>query len=420
MLKNNILKIGSIMLTACMLISWLSACGSETENTDDTKATEDSTENNNTEDGAALFGSFTQNKVTLRSDISTEYNLDASADISEDTKFNSVILSLTAEDFNENGIYFGDSCDIAFSNGYSLTDVPYYNGYYVKTGDPVIVAYPKNQYVLITNNNRGMWTEAGLSSDITVEITLNTAGKYKATYEALGQDYSIDRNEYDSDIQFANFRALQGGNLKKDLIYRGASPVDNSRNRASYADKLIKENGINCIIDLADSTEDMEGYIASTDFKSDYARSLYESGKTILLSMSSNYDAQSYKESVASGLRHMLKCGGPVYIHCMEGKDRTGFVCLLLEALAGASYEEMCNDYMTTYDNYYKITKENTPERYEAVVSLYFDAFMEYLYGTDDIDVLKSADYTDAAKDYLKACGMSDDEIISVISFMTE
>ena len=112
--------------------------------------------------------------------------------------------------------------------------------------------------------------------------------------------------------------------------------------------------------------------------------------------------------------------GGPAYIHCMEGKDRTGFVCLLLEALVGASYEEMCSDYMTTYENYYKISKTKTPERYNAVVSLYFDSFLEYLYGTDDVNVLKSADYTEAAKGYLADCGMTEQEISQLIELLTQ
>lgn len=37
----------------------------------------------------------------------------------------------------------------------------------------------------------------------------------------------------------------------------------------------------------------------------------------------------------------MMNSQGPVYIHCTEGKERTGFVCVLLEALAGASYDEI-------------------------------------------------------------------------------
>ena len=379
--KKNAFKLLSLLLVLSMLMPTLAACGS---------------------------GDAAQSTPTL------------TASISKDPKFDSAVLSLTADDFSQAGFSFGDSCDVEFSNGYSLTDVPYYNGYYVKTGDPVVVAYPKNEYVLIANNNRDLWTPAELDSSCTVKITRNTAGKYLSTYEALGQSYSTDRSTYESDEAFANFRAMSGGNLKENFIFRGASPVDNSRNRASVADSLLKQNGIQCVLDLADSEIDMEAYLASEDFHSDYTKSLYEQGRVSLLSMSANYDSDAYKASVAQGMRHLLKYGGPAYIHCMEGKDRTGFVCLLLEALVGASYDEMCADYMETYANYYNISKDETPDRYNAVVSLYFDSFMEYLAGTNDAAQLQAADYTDAAKEYLTNCGMTAPEIEQLVTLLSK
>ena len=54
------------------------------------------------------------------------------AKISEDEKFKSVVVDITIEDFNNSGFAFGDSCNVKFSNGYELNDIPYYNGYYVK------------------------------------------------------------------------------------------------------------------------------------------------------------------------------------------------------------------------------------------------------------------------------------------------
>jgi len=107
----------------------------------------------------------------------------------------------------------------------------------------------------------------------------------------------------------------------------------------------------------------------------------------------------------------MIEKEGPVYIHCLEGKDRTGFVCFLLEALAGASYSEMKKDYMLTYKCYYKITEDGTPKKFKAIAELYFDAFAKYLYGTDDMEELITADYTEGAERYLKEGGMSDEDI---------
>ena len=336
------------------------------------------------------------------------------AKIIHDTKFNAATIDITIEEFNNLGFKLGDSCDVSFSNGYTFIDVPYYNGYYVKNGDPVIVSYPSSTNVQFTLNNVGIWDNAELKEEYTVTISLKEEGKYKATQEALGQSYSLLREEYDSDEEFSNFRALKGGNLKDNLLYRGASPVDNSRKRASTTDTLLKSKGVKAIVDLADSKEDMDSYLISDEFNSPYTKSLYENDKIALLDMGSSYTSNAYMEKVATGLRHILNNDGPYYIHCMEGKDRTGFVCCLIEALLGASYEEMCVDYMTTYQNYYKISKTETPEKYQAVVNLYFDAFMETLLSELTND-LKHASYIEGAKSYLKEAGMNDQEIESLI-----
>ncbi len=353
------------------------------------------------------------------------------SNVTKDERFGSAVTELTADALAQAGYEFGDSCDIVFSNGYTLTDVPYFDGYYVKKGAPVLVAYPKDPTVKVASYNSHLWDASGLGDSGTVTITLNTPGKYRSTYEVLSQTYSVDRADYASDEQFCNFRALSGGNLKENFLYRGASPVDDSRNRAAITDSLLEKYGIVDVIDLADRASDMEKYFASDAFSSNYTRGLYESGADVVLGMGADYDASAYKESIAAGMRHLINAGGPAYIHCMEGKDRTGFVCLLVEALAGASYDEMRDDYMTTYANYYGITADGTPEKYNAIVSLYFNAFAQYLYGLEydglsdsdselDASVLASADYVEPARKYLKNCGMTDDEIDQLVKTITK
>ncbi len=337
-------------------------------------------------------------------------------------RYDAAVTDLTTDDFANAGFAFGDSCDVVFSSGYVLTDVPYFDGYYVRKSEPVIVAYPKDPFVDVANNNSPLWSISGLSDGDTVTITLNTPGKYRSTYEALSQTYSVDRADYATDEQFSNFRALRGGNLKDNFLYRGASPVDNSRNRAAITNSLLEQYGITDILDLADTDANMEKYFASSDFSSEYARNLYEQGADVVLGMASDYDASAYKEGVAKGMRHLIANGGPAYIHCMEGKDRTGFVCMLVEALAGASYDEMCADYMTTYANYYGITADGTPERYDAIVSLYFNDLTSYLgtLGGLSEDELKETDYTQSARRYLLSCGMTDDEIDQLVALITK
>ena len=353
-------------------------------------------------------------------DSQQDQAIELTSSVSKDEKYGSVKLSADQSSFDACGYTLGDSVNVEFSNGFTLTDVPYFNGYYVKTGEPVVVAYPGFDYVAITYNNQGMWDQAGLADGDTVTITLCEKGKYLATQEALSQSYPSEREKYDSDEQFVNFRALTGGRLKANYLYRGASPVDNSHGRAAYSDDLLEANRITCVIDLADSADEMQGYFAATGFDSPYVKGLYEQGRVVTLSMSSSYSSDAYKQSVATGMRHLLQYGGPAYIHCMEGKDRTGFVCALVEALAGASYDEMCADYMQTYANYYGITKASNADSYDAIVSLYFDAFIEYLTGAEDGQADKGADYSDAARDYLISAGMSDAEIDQLVALICE
>lgn len=107
----------------------------------------------------------------------------------------------------------------------------------------------------------------------------------------------------------------------------------------------------------------------------------------------------------------MASCEGPYYIHCVEGKDRTGFACVLLEALAGASYQEIEHDYMKTYENYFFITKENSCEKYQAVKKLRLDEMIAFLTDSKEGTDLAQVDIYAGAKRYLRMGGMTDAEI---------
>ena len=398
-------KVAAVALSALLAASVVSAAGCAAN------------------DGSPTKGSFTV-EGTESGDLAQAAL--AVGTVVQQERFDSAVTDFTADDLTEAGFTFGDSCDISFSNGYTLTDVPYFDGYYVKRGQPVLVAYPKDPYVTVGRMNSTLWSVAGLSDGDTVTISMNTPGKYRSTYESLSQTYSVDRSDYASDERFSNFRALTGGDLKDGFLYRGASPVDNSRNRAAITDSLLEKAGIVDIIDLADTEANMKKYFAESSFSSNYTRGLYERGADVLLGMSADYDSAAYKEGVAKGMRHLLANGGPAYIHCMEGKDRTGFVCILLEALAGASYDELCADYMITYANYYGITADGTPDRYNAVVSVYFNDFAGYLNGLAggvadaDAAALRAADYVQPARTYFASCGLSEDEIDQLVRLIAE
>lgn len=332
----------------------------------------------------------------------------------KDEKLGGLYADISIEEFTGLGFDFGDSVDIAFDNGKEISGVPFYNGYYTRTGELLICGYPGYEHVRIgRNNGNDIWEEFGIGEDTKVTLTLRQKGKYKVMQETMNTVYLNDRSGFESDEAFANYRTLSGGTITAGAAYRGVSPADNQYNRAPFADALIKRDGIGFILDLADSEEDIAAYLenGNYDFENSYFRELEKAGRVALLDMPASFGGEVYMSKLGDGLRKMISFEGPYYIHCTEGKDRTGFVCLLLEALCGASYDELLGDYMTTYDNYYGINENDTPEKYRAIVELKFRDMVEFLSGENSEDILRKLDYHGFAEDYLKKCGLDMSEI---------
>jgi hypothetical protein len=125
-----------------------------------------------------------------------------------------------------------------------------------------------------------------------------------------------------------------------------------------------------------------------------------------------NYKSSEFRSKVAQGFRQLELFDGTYYIHCQEGKDRTGFVCIVIEALLGASYQEIVDDYMYTYKNYYKITLENDPKRYNIIKERNVDAMLEFIVGNNNY---KTIELVSAARNYLSLGGLEDTIIDSII-----
>ncbi|MCR4590144.1 MAG: tyrosine-protein phosphatase [Lachnospiraceae bacterium] len=326
-------------------------------------------------------------------------------------EFGGVYIDLTIDEFNALGFEFGDSVDISFSNGYKLQDIPYYNGYYAHNGDPELVGYPGYPYIdAAIVNGESMWELSGLKEGDSAEIKLVKKGKYLDIQEARDIHYQDDRSLYESDAVFANFRSVDAAGIRADTLYRSASPCDNQHNRAGYTDRLAEKAKIGFIINLADDDEKIMGYIAEEDFDSPYFLSLYNDGNVIPLAVNTDYNSDLFRGKLTEGLRAMIGHEGPYLIHCTEGKDRTGFVCILLEALCGAGYDDIEKDYMTSYDNYYGITKDSDKKRYETIVNDVMIPLIYFITDDEKVDV-KKADLSVYAANYLKKSGLTGDEI---------
>ena len=338
-------------------------------------------------------------------------------------EFGGVYLTKTIDEFNKIGYAYGDSVDIAFSNGFLLEDLPYYNGYYVDAGTPLLVGYPGYDYIKAAiNYGDDMWEVAHLSEGDTGTITLHEKAKYLDIQNASDIHYYDEREKYSSDEEFANFRNVRVGNIKEGVLYRSASPCDNKHNRASYTDRLMEQAGVRFILNLADTKEKIDGYIAAPDFNSPYFLSLYRNELLFLaasneehiepLAMNMNYRSEDFAKKLGQGLKRMASSSGPILIHCLEGKDRTGFVLIVLEALLGATYQEIVDDYMLTYQNYYGIDRDDP--RYEILKARNVDAMLSFI-TNDQIDITKDP-LVKGAKDYLLFAGLKAEEIETIIA----
>ncbi len=334
-------------------------------------------------------------------------------------EFGNAYIDLSIDQFNELGFEFGDSVNLHFDNGRRFDDVPYYSGYFTPIGDMLVCGYPGSPYPIIARNCGSVWEELELTENTTVTVILNERGKYKATQELCAVSCSDNREDYESDIAFANFREVTGGNVKPRAFWRSASPCDNKYGRAPYADRLARDTGVNFVLNLSDTPEEYEELRNTPGFDSPYYDLLCREGKVLLMGLGANYRAEKFTKTVASALLTMTKHEGPVLIHSVEGKDRTGFVCALLLALADASAQDIIDDYMITYDNYFGITQADTPEKYDAM-AVNAEDFILFLCGAEKGDDLNGLDVKAGAENYLRAGGLSKKQIARIEEYVNQ
>lgn len=179
-------------------------------------------------------------------------------------------------------------------------------------------------------------------------------------YYANTITYPEERINYDSDSQFANFRPLTGGKLKQDYLFRGASPyLDNER--TYYVNIFLEKYQINNIISLSENETEIVDLLNKNNYGI-YFKNLHKNDLMNLIATDfESIDIRNPKhvKKIDSIFKFIANNNEPKYIHCHIGRDRTGFICLVIEALAGASYDEMLFDYSESFYNLSFIDKNN-------------------------------------------------------------
>lgn len=330
--------------------------------------------------------------------------------IHHDDEFGGAYINIGIQEFNDLGFAFGDSVNLVFTTGdktVKYDDIGYYSGYYVPAGQELVVGYKGYENIkFCINYGEDVYVEHEFNENTKVTITINEVGKYKDVEETLSISYSDDRKQYTSDEQFANFREVNVGQIQPKMLYRGASPIDNSRSRSAIVDELLEKNNIQYNIDLADK----ESAIGGSKYTiHDYFKGLQNKNKVVFLGMAAAYKAEDFTNKMKTLFLSILENDGPYYVHCLEGKDRTGYVCMVLEALCGASYQELIDDYFITYKNYYGI--EEGTKKYEVIKQLHIDEMIKYVFGFEKQGALTFVNFHSMANNYMLNVGLSQEQI---------
>ncbi len=329
-------------------------------------------------------------------------------------EFGAAMLDFTQADMTEAGFTLGDVTSITVDDKELI--MPYYDGYYSRNGEYLCVAYPTYPSICFTANNIGLPEEFTGLEGHTVVIKMVEKGGRLDVQRALSMSYTIDRKDYPdfSDAEFANARASKGGRLASGVLHRSSSPFCDDINRASYVSEYMESEKVMTVLNLADTEEKMKSYDMPP-----YSRQLWEEGNVILCPLKADPTADDFNKRLIAALKELPSRPAPYIVHCMEGKDRTGYVCALQEGLCGATYEEIVDDYLITYNNFFHLNPGNSPELCNTLVSLRLNTCLMYYAGVSDEAQLPNVDYAKAFSAYLLSHGMNHQQLDALIQVLT-
>ena len=350
---------------------------------------------------------------------------EVTSSVKEIQKYGNLVLTIEKKDLDAMGAEYGDVFTVSFQD----TEVyaPYCTNYsdvdlgsivLRNDGETLILAINMGDFATtysiaekVSNPDKTykwIFEEGKTMEDISLLLTLTGKGEYRDEWLIHQLSRTDNREDYSSDAAFANFREIKGGKIGEGALFRSSSPINNEIGRAKYADALVKENGIRTVTNLADSEESILSYMGKEDFASPYYASLFENGDVIALNMGVSFKTREFQASLSEGLTFLASKEGPYLVHCTEGKDRAGFTSALLSALMGLTYQEIVEDYMTTYENYYHIEKGS--EQYEAVKKSNIDSMLSFIASVES-DKLSQVDLSLKAEEFLLAIGMEEDTV---------
>ena len=185
-------------------------------------------------------------------------------------------------------------------------------------------------------------------------LRLLRKGSYLSTIKQRAVKTRTLRSDCSSDEEFANFREVSCGHIMSGVLYRSSHPGNaDVPDRSRFVKTLVKQVGIQTIINVGTSSEDPQQEYSDCA----YCDACSSVGGLLARNIGLAVTWSRFKEELREVLEFIIDHAPPYLIHCKLGQDRTGITIAILESLAGASYQEVVDDYALSFENRYGITK---------------------------------------------------------------
>lgn len=292
------------------------------------------------------------------SDDNDDVYAEFDATLVEINSYGNAELSVTADDLLSAGYEYGDMVRVS---GGSLSEeliIPFVDDYLCAgVWGASLERFSGYDNLTLALANASFSDRVGGRVGDHLHISMSKKGGFASEYNNFKLTPSDNRSDYDSDEMFTNFFAVSCYGIKENMFYRSCSPLSGSSTslRYEYADRLAREAGVNSIITMADNEDTWLSRVESGTGYGKYSKELYDAGNVSFSRTSVDIFQPGMAEKIAQIVRFILSHKAPYLICCSWGRDRTGYMSIILQVLAGATFEEIEADYMRSFYNYNRI-----------------------------------------------------------------
>lgn len=191
--------------------------------------------------------------------------------------------------------------------------------------------------------------------------------------EYLPRTVLVDQNVSNT-RDWGGYNAIDGSRMRQGIVYRGGE-IDSITEQGK--DVMLRDLGIKTDLDVrgdgaTPKTESPLGEdVNYIEVKGPYYVAGYGSG----------IDLEGvYREGLVTAIKAFANADNfPIYVHCSLGRDRTGTLCFLIQALLGVGEEDIYRDYELSMMSRTGKDKYNANSRASYMVNFPFRTLYDYI-----------------------------------------